>query len=176
MYKLRKFAEKAVLKDLCYSLLYSHFVYGVEVWGSACRTAIKPLVILQKKAVRLMTFNDQFPETPGPLCPTDPLFLELELLKIQDIFTLQASKFIFRCLSHESPQIFWDWFTYSSSIHNYNTTSTSMITTNSYFDVGVEHRDNPTLHTRNSRLVNYGGKSLKVAGPFLWNSIPLPIL
>ena len=28
------------------------------------------------------------------------------------------------------------------------------------------------LHTRCSKLVNYGAKLLKVAGPFLWNSLP----
>ena len=28
------------------------------------------------------------------------------------------------------------------------------------------------LHTQCSKLVNYGAKLLKVAGPFLWNSLP----
>ena len=28
------------------------------------------------------------------------------------------------------------------------------------------------LHTQSSRLVNYGAKMVKVAGPLLWNSLP----
>ena len=28
------------------------------------------------------------------------------------------------------------------------------------------------LHTQSSRLVHYGGKMIKVAGPLLWNSLP----
>ena len=31
------------------------------------------------------------------------------------------------------------------------------------------------LHTQGSRLVNYGAKLLKVAGPILWNSLPTHI-
>ena len=32
--------------------------------------------------------------------------------------------------------------------------------------------ENNTLHTCQSKLVNYGGKMLKVAGPLMWNSLP----
>ena len=35
MYKLRPFLPLNVLKNVYYSLVYSHIVYAIEVWGSA---------------------------------------------------------------------------------------------------------------------------------------------
>ena len=42
-----------------------------------------------------MLYKDQYPQLPGPLNPTNPLFLELGILKIYDVFKLQVTKFIF---------------------------------------------------------------------------------
>ena len=77
LYRLRRFVDLSLMKNLYYSIIYSHLVYGIEVWGSACQTALHPIVILQKKTVRMMTFNDNFPDVPGPLCPSNALFSEL---------------------------------------------------------------------------------------------------
>ena len=43
-----------------------------------------------------------------------------------------------------------------------------------YFAIGTVTFTN-TLHTQGSNLVTYGGRQLKVAGPILWNSLPLPM-
>ena len=40
------------------------------------------ILVLQKRALRIITHNDVFPSVPGPLYPTDPLFYKLEVLKI----------------------------------------------------------------------------------------------
>ena len=58
MYKLRPFLPLNVLKNVYYSLVYSHIVYAIEVWGSALKTEMDKILILQKKAMRLMTFTD----------------------------------------------------------------------------------------------------------------------
>ena len=69
MYKLRNFMNTKLLKNIYYSLIYSYLVYGIETWGSACETELKKILILQKKAVRMMTYNDKYPVIPGPLTP-----------------------------------------------------------------------------------------------------------
>ena len=43
-----------------------------------------------------------------------------------------------------------------------------------YFEIENVTETN-ILHTQGSRLVNYGAKLLKVAGPILWNSLPTNI-
>ena len=52
-----------------------------------------------------------------------PLFLKLEILKIQDLFKVKIGKFIYKCLNKNTPINFRDWFLLTSQIHNYNTRS-----------------------------------------------------
>ena len=83
-------------------------------------------------------------------------------------------KFVFQCLNKESPPTFHGWFNVNSEIHQHGTTSNVEIFRENYFDVGtvIESR---VLHTKQSNLVNYGGKSLQVTGPLLWNELPTDI-
>ena len=60
MYRLRKYMGPQLLVNIYYSLIYSHLIYGIEVWGSACVTSIHKILILQKKVARLITNNDNF--------------------------------------------------------------------------------------------------------------------
>ena len=60
MYKLRPFLPLNVMKNVCYSLIYSHIFYAIEVWGSALKTEFDKILILQKRVMRLMSFNDVF--------------------------------------------------------------------------------------------------------------------
>ena len=58
MYKLRPYLPINVMKNVYYSLIYSHIVYAIEVWGSAFKTELDKILILQKRAIRLMIYND----------------------------------------------------------------------------------------------------------------------
>ena len=46
--KLRQFVKMKMLKNIYYSLSYSHLVYAIQVWGSACSTEINKILVLQK--------------------------------------------------------------------------------------------------------------------------------
>ena len=63
------------MKNVYYSLIYSHIIYAIEVRGSAFKTKLDKILILQKRVLRLMTFNDEFPAIPGPLRSADPIFI-----------------------------------------------------------------------------------------------------
>ena len=174
MYRIRKYVNPHVLKNIYYSLIYSHIVYAIQVWGSANDSELAKLLILQKKAVRMMSYKDQYPPLHGPLNPADPIFFDLGILKIHDVFKLQVSKFIYDCLSLNTPQNFWGWFNLNHTVHNYNTTASSIVNVNvnNNFEVEVEVSETNILHTQSSNLVNYGAKKLKVAGAILWNNLP----
>ena len=86
MYKLRPFLPLKVMKNVYYSLIYSHIVYAIEVWGSAFKTDLNKIFILQKRVMRLLTSNDVYPSAPGPLIPTEPIFAKLNVLKVEDIY------------------------------------------------------------------------------------------
>ena len=164
MCKLRQFANTNMFKNIYYSLLYSHLVYAIEVWGSACISEINKISVLQKRSLRIITRNDICPTVPVPLYPTNPLFYKLEILKVPDVFKLQISKFILNCLQLNTPTISHNWFRQNYTVHNYNTKST-------YFDIANEINSN-NLFILNARTTHYGLKLLKVSGPKIWKLIP----
>ena len=69
-----------MLKNIYYSLIYSHMIYAIQVWGSAGKTEIHKILVLQKRAIRLISNKDKRPVNPGPLAATNPMFYNLELL------------------------------------------------------------------------------------------------
>ena len=48
-----------ILNQLYYSLVYPFLTYGVIAWGNTYATTLKPVVVLQKKAVRIIPFSNQ---------------------------------------------------------------------------------------------------------------------
>ena len=58
IYKLRPLMPLKVLKNVYYSLVYFHIIYVIEASGSAFKTGLEKILVLQKRAMRLMTFND----------------------------------------------------------------------------------------------------------------------
>ena len=44
------------------------------------------ILVMQKMATRLITFNDAHPTAYGPSISSDPIFAKLETLKISDVY------------------------------------------------------------------------------------------
>ena len=58
LYKIRKYVDLNVLKQLYYTLVYPYLNYGIMSWGSVCRTRLKKVLELtkQNQCVRYMFF------------------------------------------------------------------------------------------------------------------------
>ena len=96
-------------------------MYAIEAWGTACKTELDKILILQKRAMRLMTYNDTYPAVYGPLISSDPIFTKLEMLKVSDIYKYQVSKLIFKCINGIAPVNFQNWLKINQERHCYNT-------------------------------------------------------
>ena len=166
LYKLRPFVNTKIMKNVYYALFYSYVVYAIEVWGSACETILTKIAILQKRVIRLLTYKDQFPPIPGPLIHTSPLFSEMGILKIKDIFAMQISKFIHKCINSNIIGNFDKWFVLNSDVHYHKTRSNYNIS---------EMRYTNNLFIPFGRTTHYGLKLIKVSGPKLWNNLPLDL-
>ena len=151
------------MNDIYYALIYSHLVYAIEVWGSACDTHLVKLSTLQKRSVRLMTFKDQFPSIPGPLHPSTPLFLKLGIIKINDIFILQISKFVHKCINSNIIGNFEQWYKQNKDVHIHMTRS-------NYSESLKSNTNN--LFVPFARTTHYGLKQIKINGSRIWNSLP----
>ena len=110
-------------------------------------------------------------ELAGPLPSSDPLFKKLDILKINDIYKFNVAKFIYLNLLQETPNIFSNWFKPTRTLHNYATTSSSIVLRENLFDPGTVYQTN-NLQVKGYNLTKYGGKQLKVFGVKLWNSLP----
>ena len=84
LYKLRPFVTSKIVTNVYYAMIYPFLLYGIVVWGNAGKTLLTPLHVMQKKFVRMATYNDS-PPTSGPLSHT-PLFFKLKILNIFDIY------------------------------------------------------------------------------------------
>ena len=56
-YKIRYYVLLEILKQLYYSLFYSFVLYGITIWGLTYKSLVQKLIVIQKKIVRIMTFN-----------------------------------------------------------------------------------------------------------------------
>ena len=90
------------MKTLYYSLVYSHLLCAIEVWGSVCTSDINSLLVLQKRIIRLLS-NSGTRHSDYSFPPSNPLFFKEQLLKVQDIFKMRIANFIYNCLNKTSP-------------------------------------------------------------------------
>ena len=79
--KLRHFISCNLLIQIYYALIFPFITYGIIIWGNTYKTNLNPLVTLQKKAVRIITFSHFQSHT-------SPIFKKLNLLKLKDIVEL----------------------------------------------------------------------------------------
>ena len=114
MSKLRKFASTQVLLHLYYAIIYSFLTYSVLTWGNTYISNLQPLIILQKKVVRIITSSDY-------RAHTSPLFKALKLLKFPDIVKFYTGLFMLQYSMGLLPVGFDNLFMEIKNIHEYNT-------------------------------------------------------
>ena len=90
-----------------------HLSYSCIVWAQNINT-VRRLIILQKRAFRIMNFKDQ-------LLHSSPLFSSNNILKLGDKITLENIPFVSKSINMQVPSIFYDWFTFSGNLYRYET-------------------------------------------------------
>ena len=132
-----------------YSLIYSYISYCCVIWGCACKTLLNKLIVLQKRAVCIIT-HSSFRST------TAPLFIRLSLLKVPDVHKLQVLQFMYQFKTGMLPHSCMQY-----CIIN-NITCTYAIRNANRFNL-------PYCRT------NIRQKSICIIGPKYWNTLPYEI-
>ena len=114
--KMRHYAHINVLTKLYYAIMYPFLIYGLLAWGSTYPTTLKGIVILQKKAVRIITSSKHDAHT----C-TSLLFHQLSILKLSDLVFMHTALFMFDFYNNTILSSFSNFFTSIRKVHNYNT-------------------------------------------------------
>ena len=75
---IRPYLDKVTLRNQYFTFVYPYLLYCVEVWGNACDTHLDPIIKIQKKCVRVITFSHY-------LEPTESLFKDLKILAFKKL-------------------------------------------------------------------------------------------
>ena len=124
--------------------------YGPIVWGQTFASYIDPIFKLQKKVVRAISFQPR-------LSPSLPIFKDLKLLKLSDIFEFRLLTFVYDSVNKTSPCCFHGFFLFSSSVHQYSRRQASQ----------------GYLYLSRMNSLQYGLKSIRYLGAKLWNALPV---
>ena len=108
--KIRHYVTGLVLVQLYYSLIYPFLTYSLITWGTTYQTTLLPLITLQKRAVRIITFSEYN-------CHSSPLFRKLKILKVSDLLYLYCALFMYDYYSKRLPLIFNDFFKSINKVH-----------------------------------------------------------
>ena len=135
-----------ILKSLYYSLVYPYLTYCNIIWCGAANTQLDPLIKLQKKAVRIIC-------KVGYIDHTVPLFEDLKLLQVKEIFNLNCAKFVYQCHHINVYSHFFNQIKRNGDYHRYETRSRNL------------------LRRPVSRLNQFDNSFLS-NGTIIWNKIP----
>ena len=145
--KIWFFVSQQVLVQLYYSLIYPFLTYSLTAWGNTYKTSLQPLFILQKKAVRIITFSDYKAHSSA-------LFYRLEILKLFDLIYSDNFLFVYDYYTNNFQQPFM----------------TSLKAYMRYISI------TPDWQARNLTIflktrTNYGKFNIRFIGTKMWNSI-----
>ena len=145
--RVRQYIDDAAVKMIYYSLIYPLMTYCNSLWGNCAASHIKPLIVLQKKLVRVMTRSDF-------RCHTAPLFESLNLLNVKQINKYFSLLYVHRNLFPATPNSIFRHYDNLSYPTRYNDSGNLII---------------PRTRTE------FWKKSIKVYGSALFNDLPLEI-
>ena len=101
--KARKVLNVSTLLTLYNCFINPYLTYGIEVWGKAADCHINSLVVLQKRAIRIIT-SAEF------RAHTEPLFKSLNILSLKKIYLFNLGMLMYKSENSLVPNIIRDMF------------------------------------------------------------------
>ena len=114
MYRARNYLTKNSLKSLYFSYIYPYLIYCVEIWGISPQTHLKPLLLLQKKIVRIMTFSTYCAHTA-------PIFKDLNILTIDKLVIHRIGIMMYKFSNGLLPTVLNSLYQKNNEVHTHNT-------------------------------------------------------
>ena len=118
--RLKYRVSEGILLSLYDTLVLPYLNYCNIVWANNKTTRLQPLVLLQKRAMHLIT-------TSAYNAHTIPLFSKLNRITLVDMNKLLIATFMFRSHMKSLPNIFSGYFCSNASIHGHFTRNSSKL-------------------------------------------------
>jgi hypothetical protein len=107
--KARHYLPTKQILSLYYATFASHLNYGCQIWSQHPNTFLKKIEILQKNAMRIISFSEF-------KAHTSPIFKTLKILKFKDQIVLFNCLFVHDQLHNLLPASFNDYFTTTNNL------------------------------------------------------------
>lgn len=147
MSKARRYFGIQTLRTIYFSIFQSHLAYCIESWGFTFKTYIEPVVILQKRALRLI-------HSVAPGTPSRALFIDSSIMPLINLRDYRTALQVFQIINNQS---YFPSDMFTSAQHHSRSASQGKFLI-------------PSSHN------NYGQRRLKYTGVKIWNDFPLDII
>ena len=144
--RVKRLLPANIILLLYHTMITPYLTYCCIVWGCASPTNLQKLRVLQKRAIRIIS-NAPYRN------PSTPLFKKLELLRLDDLITLQTALFIYKSKLGLLPKSCSNYLIIANRERLHNTRVFS------YFVI-------PKCRTVLRK------NCISVRGPTLWNTLP----
>ena len=152
--RARYLLNKKQLILLYNALILPYITYCLVIWGSNYESTLQPVILLQKRAIRLIA-------GVGRMAHTSPLFRELKMLKVVDLLRHQLLIVLHDFLMGQLPHPIANRFSMYQPTRNTRT--------NQHFSELVRSGNDEIFP--NYRHVNYILFNMFHQGPRVWNRI-----
>ena len=115
-YKMRQYLERKALINLFYSLVYPYLIYCNVVWGNASAVHPDPIIKIQKRAIRTITFSSYL-----SVSLSKPIFQSLNILNFRKLVIQRVSLLMFKISKCDVPKPLHALFRINNLYHNYQT-------------------------------------------------------
>ena len=108
--KLKCYFPKEILLQLYHAFIYPHF-YAIPIWGSAYKSYLYEISILQNKAVKIVTLTKWNRRA-------NPSYTNLKVLKLNKLYHYEVSKIMYNLYHKQHPYNLNQHFTKSNVRHS----------------------------------------------------------
>ena len=113
--KLRHYAPPSILRNVYFSIAYSHLQHGITAGRNSAARYVNKIQMQQNCIVKAITKTSFFKTK------LSPLYYELKLLKLNNIYKLEVLKLMYKLKSKSLPICFNEYFVLPSKVHSYST-------------------------------------------------------
>ena len=112
--RMKHIIPKKYLRNLYFSVIHPYLTYGIPIWGSTYNVHKNKLFIMQKRIIRIIAgakYNEH----------TNPLFHELHILKLDDLYQAEVAKVVFKFKQNTLLTPLCNIFTLNSNVYKRTT-------------------------------------------------------
>ena len=101
--KLKQVLPRKTLRSLYYTLIHPYLLYGITIWRNTYKTHLKRIKSLQNKAVKIIARGQYLDDSTA-------YYKQLNILKIEDLYTLEVAKLMHKFSQIKLPNRFSSFF------------------------------------------------------------------